>query len=104
MPGQSGAGEPHRDISKKGAPGHRYQKSGAERKDDERSVRVRHSEACHSKRSLETRSISEGVTLNVACARSAFCGRGEVVFRRWHSVVVVTHGALSQLTSPQVWG
>src|SRR5439155_14434324 len=45
-----------------------------------------------------TRSISKGVTLNVACARISFCGCREVGCREWHSVVVVTYGALSLLT------
>jgi len=35
------------------------------------------------------------VTLNVALARSAFCGFCEVVFREWTGIVVVTCGALS---------
>jgi len=55
-------------------------------------------------RIVATRSLQKGVTLNVALARSAFCGFCEVVFREWHSVVVVTYGALSLLTYQQIWG
>src|SRR5437870_265368 len=90
---QFGAGEPHRDKSTKGAPGHRYL-SGAERKVDERSVGCAIARrATPGGSTVATRSLQKGVTLNVALARSAFCGFCEVVFRERHSVVVVTHGA-----------
>src|SRR6266480_2559139 len=53
---------------------------------------------------VATRSLQKGVTLNVALARSTFCGFCEVVFRERHSVVVVTHGALSLFTSQPTLG
>src|SRR5712691_9474244 len=99
-----GAGEPHRDKSTKGAPGHRYL-SGAERKVDERSVGCAIARRATPGGSMvATRSLQKGVTLNVALARSAFCGFCEVVFRERHSVVVVTHGSLSLFTSQLTLG
>jgi len=58
---------------------------------------VRHSEACHSWWVDKTRNLQKGVTLNVAFARSAFCGFCEVVFRERPGVMVVAIGALSPL-------
>jgi hypothetical protein len=100
---QSGPGEPHRDTFEKRGPWSPLLPSGAERKVDERSVGYAIARrATPSGSIVATRSLQKGVTLNVALARSAFCDFCEAVFREWHSVVVVTYGALSQLTSRQI--
>src|SRR2546428_6123993 len=81
-PGQSEAGEPYRDTFEKGAPGHRYQKSGAERKVDERSVGYAIARRATPSGSRETRSISKGVTLNVAFPCCPFYGTRQLVADR----------------------
>src|SRR6266699_1582632 len=82
-PGQSEAGEPHRDTFEKRGPWSPLPKSGAERKVDERSVGYAIARRATPGGSIvATRSLQKGVTLNVAFPCRAFYGTRQLVADR----------------------
>src|SRR3989454_9952617 len=83
-PGQSEAGEPHRDTFEKGAPGHRYQRAELSEKLTSGAFGYAIARRATPGGSIiPTRSLQKGVTLNVAFYRSPFYGPRQLVANRY---------------------